>query len=138
MVIYVSPQKPERKVSEATDLKRLIISEIIDSAIHGVTILDSSGVPVIHHLPNTLTAKTLRHVANLVEVINVVRQNHDESLGDLQYIYIKYVNYKVGIFELPGGKGWLIAFISPLWQGQMESLLPKIRQFAHKISQSLP
>lgn len=135
MVIYVSPHRKENKTSMATDLKRVIVSEIINEAIHGVTILDEMGVPLIHHLPNTLTAKTLRQVTNLIEIINIIRQNQDEGLGDFNYVVVKYANYKVGIFELPNKKGWLIVFVNPLWH--VENLLPKIRQFAHKISQSL-
>jgi len=135
VVIYVSPHKSDNKPSAATDLKRIIISEIINDAIHGVTILDQRGVPVIHHLPNTLTAKTLRQVTNLVEVINIIKQNQDESLGEFNYVVVKYANYKVGIFEIPNGKGWLIVFVNPLWH--VENLMPKIRQFAHRISQAL-
>ena len=135
VVIYVSPHKTDNKTSVATDLKRIIITEIINEAIQGVTILDERGVPLIHHLPNTLTAKTLRQVTNLIEIINIIKQNQDENLGEFHYVTVKYANYKVGIFELPNKKGWLIVFINPLWH--VENLLPKIRQFAHKISQSI-
>jgi hypothetical protein len=100
-----------------------------------VTILDERGVPLIHHLPNTLTAKTLRQVTNLIEIINIIKQNQDENLGEFHYVTVKYANFKVGIFELPNKKGWLIVFVNPLWH--VENLLPKIRQFAHKISQSV-
>jgi hypothetical protein len=135
VVIYVSPHKTDNKTSAATDLKRIIITEIINEAIQGVTILDKRGVPLIHHLPNTLTAKTLRQVTNLIEIINIIKQDQDENLGEFHYVTVKYANYKVGIFELPNKKGWLIVFINPLWH--VENLLPKIRQFAYKISQSI-
>jgi hypothetical protein len=133
MVIYVSPHKNETKTTMSTDLKKILLTEVIGEVIQGVTILDPRGVPVIHHLPNTLTAKTLRQVSNLIELVNIIRQNQDESLGDFQYVMVKYMNYKVGIFELPNKKGWLIVFINPLWH--IENVIPKIRQFSHKIAQ---
>jgi len=136
MVIYVSPHRSDSKPSAATDLKKLIISEMINEAIQGVTIIDNRGVPLIHHLPNTLTAKSLRQISNLVEVVNIIRQNQDEGLGDFQYVVVKYANYKVGIFELPGKKGWVMFFVNPLWH--VENLLPKIRQMAFKVSQAIP
>ncbi len=135
MVIYVSPHKSDNKTSAATDLKRIIVTEVINEAIQGITILDERGVPLIHHLPNTLTAKTLRQVTNLIEVVNIIKQNQDDNLGDFNYVLIKYANYKVAMIELPNRKGWLIFFINPLWH--LENLMPRIRQFTHKIVQNL-
>lgn len=133
MVIYVSPHKNDTKTTMSTDLKKILLTEAIGEAIQGITILDSRGVPIIHHLPNTLTAKSLRQVSNLIELVNIIKEGQDESLGDFQYVVVKYMNYKVGIFELPNKKGWLIVFVNPLWH--IENIIPKIRQFATRISQ---
>jgi hypothetical protein len=133
MVIYVSPHKNDVKTTTSTDLKKILLTEVIGEVIQGVTILDQRGVPIIHHLPNTLTAKTLRQISNFIELVNIIRQNQDESLGDFQYVVVKYMNYKVGIFELPNKKGWLIVFINPLWH--IENVIPKIRQLSHRIAQ---
>ena len=133
MVIYVTnPHTGDNRTTVATDMKKVILSELIDDAIQGVTILDTRGVPIIHHLPGTVTVKSLRTLMNLFGMVDLAKQTRDESLGELQYVVFKYSNYKVMIMEIPGKRGWLIIFVNPVWH--VENVLPKVRQFLSKIT----
>lgn len=133
MVIYVTtPNTGDHRTSVATDMKKIILSELIDDAVQGITILDSRGVPVIHHLPSTVTLKSLRTLLNLFGMIDLAKQTRDESLGELQYVVFKYSNYKVMFMEIPNKRGWLIVFVNPVWH--VENVLPKIRQFLSRIA----
>lgn len=135
MVIYISSDKKDKQRTMATDLKKSILTELIDEAILGVAIVDKNGVPIIHHLPNTLTAKSLRAILNLVGFADSARKLSDEMLGNYQYLIIRYTNFKLAAFNLPGEKGWVFVFVNPLWH--VENVVPKIRQFLFKLSQTL-
>ncbi len=135
MVIYVSSdRRDQRPTSMATDLKRSIIGDLLDEAIQGVAILDAKGVPIIHHLPSTVTAKSLRSILNVMGLVDAAKRASDESMGKFQYVVVRYTNFKLLVYEVHE-KGWLILFVNPLWH--VENVLNKVRQFAVKIGQIL-
>lgn len=112
-----------------------MLRELIDGeAIVGAAIIDSSGVPVIYHLPNTLTAKTLKNLTPIIELVNQVKKVKDDLLGSYQYLIIKYSSFKLAFFDL-AGKGVLLLFVNPVWH--VENVMSKIRQFILKVSKLL-
>ncbi|WP_291999070.1 hypothetical protein [Caldivirga sp.] len=112
------------------ELKKLMLSELIDGEmIVGAAIIDSNNIPIIHHLPTTLTLKSLRNVMSLLEVAQRSRKLSDDLLGSFNYILIKYSNFKIAFFNMTD-KGWLIVFVNPVWH--VENAMPKIRQFMVK------
>ncbi len=113
------------------ELKKLMLSELIDGEmIVGAAIIDSNNVPVVYHLPTTLTVKSLRNVVTLLELAQRARKLTDDLLGPFNYLLIKYMNFKVAFFSL-SDKGWLLIFVNPIWH--VENAMPKVRQFMVKV-----
>ena len=112
-----------------------MLRELIDGdAIVGAVILDASGSPIVHHLPNTLTMKSIRNLTPVLEIVDRARRVSDELLGQLVYASVYYSNFKIAFFPI-NNKGTLIIFVNPVWH--IENLLTKIRQFIVKLSKLL-
>ncbi|MFP3044058.1 MAG: hypothetical protein RXQ96_00865 [Thermocladium sp.] len=130
LVIYVSPDNKVTETTPSMELKKLLLTELIDGeVIVGAAIINSSNVPLLHHLPNTLTVKSFRGVLSLLEFVQRSRKVSDDLLGNFQYLLIKYNNFKVAFFNM-SDKGWLIVFVNPIWH--VENVMTKIRQFIIK------
>lgn len=131
MVIYVSPEKKAAERTLQSELKRLMLSELIDGEVLvGAAIIDSTGVPVVYHLPNTLTVKSLKSLLSLLEFVDHVSKINDELLGSYQYLILRYSNFKIAFFEI-SNRGWLMVFVNPVWH--VENAIAKIKQFILKV-----
>ncbi len=109
-----------------------MLKELIDGdAVVGAVILDATGSPIVHHLPNTLTMKSIRNLTPVLEIIDRARRVSDELLGQFIYASVYYANFKIAFFPI-GNKGTLILFVNPVWH--IENLLTKIRQFVVKLA----
>jgi len=112
-----------------------MLKELIDGeAIVGAIIFDANGSPVVHHLPNTLTMKSIKNLTPILEIADRAKKINDELLGPLNYIALHFANFKVAFFNI-GEKGTLVLFINPVWH--IENLMTKIRQFINKVSRLL-
>jgi hypothetical protein len=112
-----------------------MLSELIDGEmVVGAAIIDSNNIPIIHHLPTTLTLKSLRNVLSLLEVAQRARKLSDDLLGPFNYILIKYANFKIAFFNM-SDKGWLMVFVNPVWH--VENVMSKIKQFMIKVQRMI-
>ncbi len=135
MVIYVSPDKKVVEKTLQTELKRIMLSELIDGeVIIGAAIIDSNGIPLIYHIPNTLTVKSLKNLLSLIEFADHTAKINDDLLGSYQYLIIRYSNFKIAFFEM-GPKGWLMVFVNPVWH--VENVMSKIKQFMLKVQRMI-
>ncbi|KUO81490.1 MAG: hypothetical protein RXN89_01595 [Vulcanisaeta sp.] len=135
LVIYVSPDKKVVEKTLQTELKRIMLSELIDGeVIIGAAIIDSNGIPLIYHIPNTLTVKSLKNLLSLIEFVDHTSKINDDLLGPYQYLIIRFSNFKIAFFEM-GSKGWLMVFVSPVWH--VENVMSKIKQFMIKVQRMI-
>lgn len=135
IVIYVSPEKKAAEKSLAAVLKELMFRELIDGeAIIGAVVLDSSGSPIVHHLPNTLTMKSIRNLTPIIEMVEHAKKITDDLLGKFNYLVLHFTNFKIAFFDI-NGKGTLIVFLNLVWH--VENLMTKIRQFMVKLAKYL-
>ncbi len=109
--------------------------ELIDGdAIIGAVVLDASGSPIVHHLPNTLTMRSIRNLSPITEIVERAKKINDELLGKFNYAVFHFANFKIAFFDI-NGKGTLIIFVNPVWH--IENLVTKIRQFLVKLARFL-
>ncbi|WP_054841862.1 hypothetical protein [Vulcanisaeta distributa] len=137
LVIYVSPDKKVVEKTLQTELKRIMLSELIDGeVIIGAAIIDSNGIPpIIYHIPNTLTVKSLKNLLSLIEFVDHTAKINDDLLGSYQYLIIRFSNFKIAFFEMGGSKGWLMVFVNPVWH--VENVMSKIKQFMLKVQRMI-
>ncbi|RLE55269.1 MAG: hypothetical protein DRJ40_08790 [Thermoprotei archaeon] len=124
----------ERVQSKEDSRKRYLMELIDGESVMGAAIIDSSGVPILWHLPPSLTAKSISAVMAMIEYLMKVKQTTTDLLGQHLYTVVRFQRFKVAYFDLEG-KGWLIIFVNPIWH--VELLLPKVRKVLHQLTKLL-
>ncbi len=135
MVKYVPVDQKQSEQTREGELKRILLSELIDGeVVVGAALLSQNGIPIVYHIPNTLTVKSLKNIISLYEFISHAARISDDLLGPFQYLVIRYSNFKIAFFEIRG-RGWLMIFVNPVWH--VENVLTKIKQFMLKVARLL-